>query len=167
MNYNPEERVTAKEALNHPWIKIYETPDNSYAELPIILKSLEAFRTQMTLQKAVLSYIASQELSNSEEGDMRNAFSLLDTSKNGVISKEELIQSYISIGLNPKMANFKTNRVMKRIDLNRNGVIDYNEFLMANLIRKNALTNKRLKMTFEFLDSVIFRMTLNRIKMDI
>eukprot|EP00831_Metopus_contortus_P029604 TRINITY_DN24341_c0_g1_i1.p2 TRINITY_DN24341_c0_g1~~TRINITY_DN24341_c0_g1_i1.p2 ORF type:complete len:127 (-),score=28.15 TRINITY_DN24341_c0_g1_i1:110-460(-) len=41
---------------------------------------------------------------------------------------------------------------MKLIDINKNGVIDYNEFLMANLGYKNILAEEKLKQAFDFYD---------------
>ena len=110
----------------------------------------------MTLQKAVLSYIASQELSKSEEEKLKEVFNAIDNDRNGVITKDELVSAYITMGKSPEVATLDTEWAMKRIDLNQNGMIDYNEFLMANLVSEKELTMNRLKNAFDFLDLVLF-----------
>ena len=118
------------------------------------LGSLACFRTQMTLQKAVLAYIASQELSKSEEKTLKEAFESIDTNKNGHISKDELISAYTLLYGNEDNAKREANRVMTRIDVNQNGMIDYNEFLMASLVMQGSLTPERLKKAFGYFDRV-------------
>lgn len=80
----------------------------------------------MTFQKAVLAYIASQQLSKGEEKKLREIFELLDEDKNGAISKEELIKGFMTIDKDEKKAKLDAERVMRRIDINQNGTIDYN-----------------------------------------
>ena len=109
----------------------------------------------MTLQKAVLSYIASQELTKSEEERLKEAFDSIDEDKNGCISKEELIEGYKMMGRTEIRARLEAEHVMTRLDMNRNGTIDYNEFLVANLIMYNVLTEDKLKKAFDFFDSVL------------
>lgn len=80
----------------------------------------------MTFQKAVLAYIASQQLSKAEEKKLRETFELIDEDKNGSISKEELIKSYFIVYKDENKAKFEVERVMRHIDINQNGSIDYN-----------------------------------------
>eukprot|EP01022_Parablepharisma_sp_SALTPOND_P021167 TRINITY_DN4088_c0_g1_i1.p2 TRINITY_DN4088_c0_g1~~TRINITY_DN4088_c0_g1_i1.p2 ORF type:complete len:386 (-),score=40.33 TRINITY_DN4088_c0_g1_i1:3646-4803(-) len=158
LRYVPEERPTASEALKDPWIRKYSSMKGApQEELLVNLENLRSFRTQMTLQKAVLSYIASQELSKAEEEKLKEAFDSIDTDKNGRISKEELVEAYVVLHGNEGVAKIEAHRVMTRIDINQNGTIDYNEFLMANLAVQNALSEERLKKAFEFFDSVFIK----------
>ena len=43
---------------------------------------------------------------------------------------------------------------MENIDLDNNGVIDYNEFLTAAMNRKNVLSVKNIEATFKAFDIV-------------
>jgi len=153
---SPEERPTASEALQNVWLrKFFLSEDSSRKDIFNGLKNLQIFRTQMTLQKAVLSYIASQELTKSEEERLKEAFDSIDEDKNGCISKEELIEGYKMMGRTEIRARLEAEHVMTRLDMNRNGTIDYNEFLVANLIMYNVLTEDKLKKAFDFFDSVL------------
>ena len=162
LQYSPEKRLTANEALNHPWIRHYSTVSKKSASSIALntIYNLQTFRTQMTLQKAVLSYIASQELSKKDEDKLKEAFYSIDVDHDGRITIEELIETYKNMGKSEEEAKIQAEWVMKRIDLNQNGTIDYNEFLMANLNKDNALTEASLKKAFDFLDSVILNVMI-------
>jgi len=149
--------LTASYALKDPWIRKYAKPKNSESEeLKNSLDGLRTFRTQMTFQKAVLAYIASQELTKSEEKKLKDAFDFIDIDKNGIISREELVNAYLQLYNDENLAIKEANRVMMRIDINQNGSIDYNEFLMANLAVQGILTPERLSKAFDFFDTVSF-----------
>ena len=58
LQYFPEGRPSADKALHHPWIvKYFKAQKTIDGNLITGLEGLRCFRTQMTLQKAVLSYI--------------------------------------------------------------------------------------------------------------
>lgn len=125
--YDPEKRVTAYDALNDPWItKFCGGKCNCEEDLAISLERLRCFKTQMTLQKAVLTYIASQQLSKSEERKLREVFELLDEDKNGSISKNELIKGYTYTYKDTNRAKAEVEKVMMHVDINQSGSIDYN-----------------------------------------
>ena len=160
LEHSPKNRITASEALSHPWILKYSVDEPElHEDVFNSLKGLKSFRTQMTLQKAVLSYLASQELSNEEEEKIRNAFILIDKNKDGRISRSELKEAYKLLGKSEKTADLEAKKVIVKADLTKNGSIDYNEFLMMNLSRENALSEEKLKEAFKFFDSVILRYT--------
>ena len=109
--------------------------------------------------------MASQQLLKEEEKQIKEIFDSIDTKKNGHITKEELIKCYMSMDANEKVANEEVHKIMTRADVNQNGVIDYNEFMMASLSTENALSNERLKKAFDFFDLVYFYY-IHRIKME-
>jgi len=127
MQYDPEKRPSAQQALGDIWLKELDTNDLiDFAEVSQSLENLQTFRTQMTFQKAVLTYIASQQLSKGEEEDIREKFRKLDMDKDGVLSKDELIKIYKLYYKEEKKANKVVQTIIRYVDLNQNGVIDYN-----------------------------------------
>jgi calcium-dependent protein kinase len=156
LSHEPGGRPSASEALVSQWVRNYaNNKSSSNRTLSTSLKKLKNFKTQMTLQKAVLAYIASQELSKEEEKEIKETFEMIDVDKNGGISKNELVDGYMSLNCKETEAKIKAQEIMDVIDLNRNDIIDYNEFLMANLAANGILTKERLKKAFNFFDSVI------------
>ena len=156
LQYSPENRINVRDALNDPWIHRYSEKNVGNEYLFMTLTNLQSFHTQMTLQKAVLSYIASQELSKKHEENLRSIFNCIDTDRDGRITKEELKKAYMKVGKSIDEADSYATWIMKRIDLNRNDTIDYNEFLMANLTKENALTKPALQRAFDFMDTACF-----------
>lgn len=155
LQHCPEDRPTAKEALQNPWIrKHFLTKSYPNTNLAASLGNLRNFNVQINLQKAVLSYIASQELTKTEEKILKEIFELVDTNNDGQISKEELANSYLLFGLSESVARDAASEIMNKLDMNQNGSIDYNEFLIANLSVTNAITTERLKRAFNFFDIV-------------
>lgn len=153
--------------MQDPWItKFLKAEALPQEDLFEGLINLRAFKTQMTFQKAVLSYISSQELCKYEEEKLKQIFDVIDKDKNGYISMDELIQGYIMMFPNsPEIAKKVARHVMARVDLNQNKMIDYNEFLMANLTTENGLTESKLKKAFDFFDIVSFNL-IHRITME-
>lgn len=122
--YDPKERISAEDALKDEWI--CENKDTNEIRYAFSLKKLKSFNTQTTLQRAVLSYIASQRLSKEEEKLVREAFDSIDTDKDGKLSRVELIACYEKVHGDRIKAEKAVDQMMERIDFNRNGFIDYN-----------------------------------------
>jgi len=131
---DPDKRLTANEALHSDWIQHFNDQSQVKEEdLLCSLDRLRGFRTQMTFQKAVLAYMASQQLCQEEEKKLRQAFEALDIDKNGTISKDELIHGYIRVYKDSTKAKDEVERIMRRIDMNQNGTIDYNGIVLIRI----------------------------------
>lgn len=155
LQYFPEDRPSAGEALQHPWVTKYcNSNDPLNEKLRLGLSNLQSFRTQKTLQKAVLGYIASQELTKEEEGKLKEIFFALDTNRDGKITLNDLVEGYMALNVKEEIARRKAKKILTRTDINQNGAIDYNEFMMANLHIGEEITKDRLKKAFEFIDLV-------------
>ena len=161
LTYDPDKRISAEEALNDAWLKLYEHKriTNSMKMLECI-HNLKAFRVTSVMQKAVLSYMASHIISKDEEKKLREIFSELDKKHDGFLSIEELAEGYLLLFKgDTKAAKAEARRTIQRLDINNNGTIDYNgilndilEFLMANLKRKDCINESNLKIAFDFFD---------------
>ena len=167
LKLDPNERPSASEVLQNPWIlNQLKSEELSKNELFMGLKNMKIFKTQMTFQKAVLSYVASQELRKVEEEKLKSTFDTIDKDRNGIITQDELEEGYKLMGRSEADAKEEAKSVMYRIDINRNGTIDYNEFLMSNLNIKNTLTAPRLKKAFAFFD-IVNIVIINRTRMEL
>lgn len=157
LQYFPEDRPSASESLQHPWFTNFcNSNDPLNEKLKIGITNLQGFRTQKTLQKAVLGYIASQELTKEEEENLKEIFFTLDANKDGKITLEDLVEGYMALNVKEEVARKKASKILTRTDLNQNGSIDYNEFMLANLQIDREITKERLKKAFEFIDLVLY-----------
>ena len=78
------------------------------------------------LQTAVLSYMASQQLSRTEESKIRELFNSFDKDKDGQLTKKELIDVLKYMYGDSKKIYKEADQMFANIDLNNNGSIEYN-----------------------------------------
>lgn len=127
LQFNPEKRISASDILQHPWLGIGSGELHVLKmDLLISLNNLQKFRTQMILQKAVLAYIASQQITKTEETKIRKLFDILDTDKDGRLTKVELVAGYKSLHGNTKKAKRDAEAILKNLDLYNSQSIEYN-----------------------------------------
>ncbi len=100
--------------------------EDQSTSLILSLSNLINFRAQTTLQKAVLTYIASQHVDVHLEAILHENFTDLDLDHDGALSEQELVTMYQRVYGSLTIAKDKTQAVMKAADVNKNGVIDYN-----------------------------------------
>lgn len=154
LEIDPKKRISAKEALTSAWFRMGQDSNVSFSDIRLSMQKLEHFRTQTQLQKAVLAYFATQQMCQNEEVKLREVFDALDVNKDGQISMQELIEGCFSVCKDMSKAKAEAAKIMAQVDLNKNGSIDYTEFLVANLKINAYLGEEKLKEAFEFYDTV-------------
>jgi calcium-dependent protein kinase len=156
MRYNPSKRITAEEALNNEWIERYSDP--SKVEIETMLEStrnLQKFQAISELHKAVLSYMTEHFMSFEREKKVREVFANFDTNHDGQLSKAELIKGYTVLIGSEEEAKVRVESIMEQLDMNKNGTIDYKEFLVANFEKEKMTNQNALKQAFDFFDIVL------------
>lgn len=136
LKMNPRDRYTAEQALNHDWIA-KKAPNSS--DVPLqqsALDNLRGFRSGNKLKKAALHIIANQ-LSEDQIKALRETFIALDGDGDGKLTAIEMKEGIAKAGLKDIPADLQ--EIMKDIDSDGSGVIDYTEFLAATLDRKTYL----------------------------
>ena len=83
--------------------------------------------------------------------ELEKAFTKLDVNGDGKLSTEELLNGFKEI-MGEVAAEAEVDRIMKMVDTDNNKCIDYSEFVMATLNKKNLLSESRLKAAFEIFD---------------
>lgn len=147
-----ETRLTAHQALEHPWIA------RRCAEEPINLKSLENaltslrnFHSTSKFRDAINLFISTQLISSEENKELTDVFRSLDKNGDGRISRKELLTEYTKF-MEEDQASDEVNRMMKEIDTDKSGYIDYTEFLKAALDKKKNLSRDNLRQAFNLFD---------------
>ncbi len=133
LTYDMDKRISASEALAEPWIAKYSN-DRSVTEKDFLLslQNLKSFRTQTIFQGAVLSYIASQQLSQKDEAKIRELFNGYDKDKDGHLTKKELVDVIRYMHGESKRIYKEAEQIFKNIDLDHNGTIEYNGTIGGN-----------------------------------
>lgn len=128
MTYHHQQRISAEEALQDPWIlKNCVRELSPTTEVLTCVGNLRSFKAMTTMQKAVLSYMAGHVITKEEEKKLRDIFTLLDKNGDGQLSQEEMLEGFkFLFGGNEELAKSEVMKTMKNIDINKNGTIDYN-----------------------------------------
>jgi len=154
MEYNPDKRISAQEALSDPWFvehlvkKSIPKPLASEA-----LVRLDAFRTGTKLQEAIWVFLVQYFLSTGDLHKLCETFRMLDENNDGQLSKDEIKSAYIQImGMSDAAAEHEAEKILEGLDFNRDGKIDYSEFISAATSRKMLLTKDKLNMAFQMID---------------
>lgn len=149
LKINPDLRITASDALQHSWLVNYR--QISGESLQKTLNNLKQFRSKSKLQDAVQVYIASQIASNQELKEIRKHFQALDKDGNGKLTRNELLEEYCK-NMSFTQASQTVDKILQELDQDKDGYIDYTEFLVScgNGMKKVVLEN--LKIAFQAFD---------------
>ncbi len=112
---------------------------------------MRKFHAGRKLQQAALTYIVNYLMTKEEKNDMIEMFQSLDTNGDGVLSREEIYEGYRQT-LGDVEARKEVDRIMDEIDMDKNGTIDYNEFVLAATNRQKLLNKEKLESTFKIFD---------------
>ena len=152
LNKNIKERLSAKEALEHQWVKSLEYVSNvPKEELNSIIMNLHNFSATQKLQQATLAFIVHNLIKTEEVKNLRKVFIEFDQNGDGRLNKDELIDGLSSV-LEREKAEKEANRLMQIIDVDGNGFIEYEEFLRAGLDKKKILTTENVRNVFRLFD---------------
>lgn len=139
-------RLTAGQALCHPWIKsLGSYPKPQRLQLDFLKNNLKEFHSRNKLHNAITAFISNQIISSRETKELRALFKSLDSNGDGKLSKEELL------------AGFEGNHdlisaIMRSVDADKNGFIDLDEFLVAAVNQKTLLSRENMKKAFDMFD---------------
>jgi calcium-dependent protein kinase len=82
---------------------------------------------------------------------LSQVFSAIDTSCDGILSQDELVLAFRA-SISPEQAEREVDKLLKRLDKNQNGEVDYSEFLLSALPCERLLTRANLRLAFRALD---------------
>jgi calcium-dependent protein kinase len=146
---DPNERPTAAECLAHPWLQDFAS--TLPTAMPEVMANLRKFQGGDPLKLAILTFIALNALSPKEKQLLQEVFEYINTSGTGLISPEELSKAFARVNI-AELSRSLAADVFRAIDIDRNGTIDFPEFLLAAANHQSLLKPKRLKIAFDLLD---------------
>lgn len=145
-----DHRITAAKALQHPWFDILKSDNRNRKVILKAMNNLSTFQADRKLQYAVLHFITSQLTSTSETRDLKAVFLELDANGDGKLSREELHEGLNLTQNSEQIAMIE--EIMKQVDIDGSGFIDYTEFLAVTMDRQKILTKKNLETAFATFD---------------
>lgn len=131
MTVEPDLRVSADALLLSPWLK-YKGAQKPARIASDFVKRLQSFRAHTRLKRVALTAVA-QQLPDEEIETLQDCFRALDQDGDGRLSPEELRQ-----GLQEKnlAVPAEFDEILKSIDMNQSGHLDYTEFVAATMDKK-------------------------------
>ncbi|CAF2149082.1 unnamed protein product [Brassica napus] len=147
LTMDPRKRISAAQALEHPWIRGGEAPDNPIDSA--VLSRMKQFRAMNKLKKLALKVIA-ESLSEEEIKGLKTMFANMDTDQSGTITYEELKTGLARLG--SKLSEAEVKQLMEAADVDGNGTIDYIEFISATMHRYRLDRDEHLFKAFQYFD---------------
>lgn len=151
LTYDSRRRLTAREALDHPWIQFYNTATVN-GDSPLsnrlgneLINKFKLFKKANKMKQLALTAVAYQ-LSENDITTLHNLFSRLDRNHAGLLSKKEMETAMKDMGVK---INDEIKQLIDEIDTDGNGAIgnfcktyrksrqtEYSEFIAACLDHK-------------------------------
>ncbi len=149
---NPSKRLTPQQALFHPFFKnIYKEIHSTRHIDKDVLGNLSRFQNTVRFKKLVLGMLANS-LSKDELNRLTKTYNAMDLDHEGFISMQELKKAFEKSKIS--LTDKEINTIIERIDNDKNGKLNYSEFLMAAINIKQVISYKqRLINLFHTIDS--------------
>jgi len=146
---SPSQRLSAKQAMQHTWLR--ETaPHHSSPLSQSVISNLQAFRNEHRLKKAALHILARHQ-DDQILDQLRDIFLELDDDGDGIITATELQKGLSSAGVT-SMAHQEVKELLKAVDADGDGQIDYTEFLAASMQRQSVVRESECWAAFRVFD---------------
>ena len=153
---DPQKRISAEEALNHPWFKENKSKElfnqiNDENILKKLVENLKTYKNQSVIQETALAYLVHNYPNFKDVINACKLFNQIDTNNDGKINKEEL---YNGLKDKLKMDNLENvvGIIFKNLDMNNNGFIEYEEFVRAAIDKEIFITDNILLFAFKYFD---------------
>ncbi|KAK4798582.1 hypothetical protein SAY86_030908 [Trapa natans] len=145
---DPTKRLSAQEVLEHPWVQnAKKAPNVSLGET--VRARLKQFSVMNKLKKRALKVIA-EHLSVEEVARIKEGFRVMDTNNRGKINIDELRVGLHKLG--HQVPDSDLQMMMEAGDIDKDGYLDYAEFVAISVHLRKMGNEDHLKKAFEFFD---------------
>ena len=159
LEFDCNKRITAEEALQHPWFESKKVKSEDNAGLFKIknpnklLNNLINYRSDNVLKCAILAYLVHNNIQLNQVHEAIKLFNKIDKNGDGQISREELYKGLENfLKLSGKELQDKVNIIFNNIDTDHNGYIEYEEFIRAAVDKEYFLSDNFLRFAFDYFD---------------
>ena len=153
LDKNPNNRISAFDALQHPWIKNANKnlkSNNNFNKISL-KNCLQTFSSKQKLHQASVAFIV-HHMSNSKlVEELTDIFKELDESGEGLLTINELKKGYKKF-FTDDLSDKEFDEIVKNIDQDKSGQISIEEFLRATIKYENLISENNLKYAFDYFD---------------
>mmetsp|Transcript_61039 Transcript_61039/g.176793 ORF Transcript_61039/g.176793 Transcript_61039/m.176793 type:complete len:505 (-) Transcript_61039:114-1628(-) len=149
LQLDPRKRLSAKQALDHEWIRMRTSKHTEVQVDDGVVESLRQFARATKFRRICMDVMA-WSLSNEERAKVREYFVAMDTHNTGTITLMELRQIMVNKFHIP---DEETRQVFEALDSNHDDTIHYSDFLAAMVNTRLALHDDLLRASFRRFDT--------------
>ena len=150
-----EKRLSAKEALSHPWFKKFGGRNlfNNFKREEIMpyIDNLFKYKYNSKIQELVIAFLVHNLGNNDETLIILKMFRFFNKSGDCKLTKSEFTLALYGYK-NREEVDEMADIIFQRLDGDNNGYIEYEEFLRACMDKTKLMTRENLKFAFKFLD---------------
>ena len=157
LEINVPKRLSARDALNHPWFKDFACKEyfNQIGDKKIVEKlinNLKKSKNLTILQKISMAYLIHNYPQMKDVINASKLFNKMDEDVDGKIYKRDFYESIEKHFKNVVITQEDVELIYKNIDINNNGYLDYEEFVFAAVDKTKFVNKSILKVAFKFFD---------------
>ena len=151
LNKNASERPSASKAVTHNWFNNVLKETHSVKNFPTkILINIKNFNIVDKFKQMIIKYLINTMNGEEEINIYKNAFYALNFNHNGWIEPSELKKGYelTNIDITDEEIEYLYSIIVE----NSKDGIDYTEFLMAGIDKKELFTQEKIEKAFNYFD---------------
>ena len=151
LKYDPKKRITIQNALNHKFFDDLKEAITFTEEEKIKLKKLKTLNKKSKFYQLVMTYLSYHFSDNKLLNELNRLYNKLDKNTDYRITKTELYNAYKEANI--PISKNEIDEIIKSIDYNSNGDIDYEEFIRACIPKEKLFTKENLENAFSMFDT--------------
>ncbi|KAL7595994.1 hypothetical protein Lser_V15G29437 [Lactuca serriola] len=149
LDQNPYDRLTVEEVLENKWIQnAHKVPNIPLGEH--VRARIQQFSLMNKFKRKVIRVVA-ENLPDEQVHGLKQMFDDMDKDKNGSLTFEELKDGLCTIGEQP-LADPDVQMLMEAADLDENGVLNCEEFMIVAVHLKRISNDDHLRQAFHHFD---------------
>lgn len=146
-----DSRPKVSELLEHRWIK-ENAPQSTNEILTIDWNQINKYTKLNLMQKSVVNFTAFR-LTDNETRKFVAQFKSLDSNSDGVLTIEEIQKGLELCSFGPKVQVEEMKKMFNEMDVDKNGLINFNEFISALLDYTKYVKREQLLECFKSYDT--------------
>ena len=156
LNKDVEKRISAQEALNHPWFKEQQSRElyNEILDQNIVqklLNNLKKYKKNSIIQETALAYLVHNFPQMKDVINACKLFNQIDLNGDGKITEHELYKG-LCTKIKSDTLEEDVRNIYQKLDMDDDGYIEYEEFVRAAVSKEKFMGDNVLKFAFRFFD---------------
>jgi len=144
-------RVSIIDALGHPFFDDLKDSKIYFEDEKKILENLKNQQEHPLFYQMVLTFISYHFDDNQLLHELSRIFYKIDANTDGKITKEDLKNAYEEAG--EKISKDELEEIINMVDFDKNGFIEYEEFIRVCIPEDRLFTDTNLKNAFDLFDT--------------